>query len=157
MHLCFYDNEVAHTSIKGPHSLSVDSHMRTTFGQSCDRPSYLFITWCVLTWEQGEGHRVDAVLLGCGCALCVGDIHLKFDWLLEDCRARCGLVLCSKTGLRDHTVAQTRDLEGKEKTKSVNRKSQNGLRGWHTKKRRDYTWEALMLKFSPTPCKWQAE
>lgn len=79
----------------------------------------LFITWHVLTWEQGEGDRVDAILLGGGCALRVGDIHLEFDWLLEDCRARCGLVLCSETGLRDHTVAQAGDLAGKQKSRGV--------------------------------------
>lgn len=73
-----------------------------------------------LTWEQGEGHRIDAVLLGGGCALCVCDIHLEFDWLLEDCGARCGLVLGSETGLWDHTVAQAGDLgEDKRAEKSV--------------------------------------
>lgn len=66
----------------------------------------------VLTWEQGEGDRVDAILLGGSCALRVGDIHLEFDRLLEDCRARCGLVLCSETCLRDHAVAQAGDLAG---------------------------------------------
>lgn len=96
---------------------------------------YISTTWRILTWEQGEGNRVDAVLLGGSCALRVGDIHLEFDWFLEDCRARCGLVLRSETGLRDHTVAQTGDLGGNKKSRGVSDKKK-GLRGSYMNKTR---------------------
>lgn len=72
-----------------------------------------------LTWEQGKSDRIDAILFRGSCALRVGDVHLKFDRLLEDCGASCGLVLCSKTGLWDDTVAQAGDL-----TTTTNKKKQ---------------------------------
>ena len=68
---------------------------------------------CVpFTWEQGEGDRVDAVILGGAGALGVGDVHLEFHRFLENRRTSCGLVLRPEAGLRDDAVAQAGDLRG---------------------------------------------
>lgn len=72
----------------------------------------------MLTWEQGEGHWVDAVLLGGAGALGVGDVHLELHRLLENRRTGRGLVLRPETGLGDDAVAKTRDLK---ETGSVSR------------------------------------
>lgn len=75
--------------------------------------------FCPFTWQQGEGDWVDAILLGGAGALCVGDIHLKLDGLLENCGSSCWLVLCPETCLRDDAVAQTGNLGASRRAESA--------------------------------------
>lgn len=105
----------------------------------------------VLTWEQGEGDGVDAVLLGGGRALRVGDIHLEFDRLLENRRARRGFVFRSETRLRDHAVAQAGNLGG-QKDRDRNKNRQREIRSNGIIDRGHWC-----LIFSRTPCNWQSE
>lgn len=90
----------------------------------------------LVTWEQGKGDRVDAVLLGSRAALCVSDVHLELHRLLEDGGTCCRLVLCPKTCLGDHTVTETGDLkreaEGRpdKRTRDERRQDERRRQGW---------------------------
>lgn len=70
----------------------------------------------VFTGQQSEGDGVDAAVLGSSCALTVGYIHLKLDRLLENRRPGCGLVLGPETGLRDDAVAETGNLQKRQRS-----------------------------------------
>ncbi len=67
----------------------------------------------MVTWEQCERDRVDAVLLGGSRAFGVGDVHLELHWFLEHGGAGRGFVFCPETRLRHHTVAEAGNLREK--------------------------------------------